>query len=556
MTRPVAIRLASLLVGLSLASFPAPSSAQVIDGTWSSVPDGGVHPSPRRNYASMYDATNQRYIVFAGEWGSLSGGYQLFNEVWALSLGATPTWSLLTTQGSPPGVRHSPQFGYDAARNRLLVFGGYGKHYPGSYYYEYLNDVWQLSLDGTPTWTELFPTGTPPPGRLAGAAVYDDFRQRFVGFGGTVGLPVDTWELDLSGEPAWNAVTPGGPAPPGMYGMASIFDARRDRMIIFGGSTSDSYYGVHNDTWALNLRAGEPSWHQLNPAGPLPAARRTLTSIYDPIRDRMIIYGGWDSGGESNAHFLGDTWELALDNNPAWTQLAPAGTLPTGRDATAAIYDPVNDQLAVYGGWTGTDMLADSWTLRWGGSGQPAAMATSSSASPTNAHVEWNITDNASPYAAVYRRQGTGPWTSLAIAEADATGHLAFDDATVTAGAQYGYMVVIPSEKGSQFGGQTNVTVPTVTGVGDRGSRLALERVQPNPVRAQFAVSFTLVDDSPAELELYDVNGRRVLERAVGLGAGRHTVSLGAARDFGAGMYFLRLTNKGETLNQRVVIGH
>jgi hypothetical protein len=170
--------------------------------------------------------------------------------------------------------------------------------------------------------------------------------------------------------------------------------------------------------------------------------------------------------------------------------------------------------------------------------------------------VEWNITDNTSPYAAVYRRAGTGPWTSLSIAETDATGHLAFDDATVTAGASYGYMVVIPSEKGSQFGGQTDVAVPTVTGVGDGDSRLALERVQPNPVRAQFAVSFALPDDWPASLELFDVNGRRVLERQVGMGAGRHTVSLGTAGEFGSGMYFLRLTSKGRSLNQRIVIGH
>jgi hypothetical protein len=543
-----------MIVGLALVAHSAPSIAQSADGTWSLVPAGGG-PSSRRLYSSMYDAAHGRYILFGGNWGDLYGHYELFNEVWALSLGATPTWSLLDVQGSPPGDRQWPQFGYDAARNRMLIFGGYGSHHPGDPL-AYLNDVWQLSLDDPPTWTELFPTGTAPIGRLAGAAVYDDFRQRFVGFGGTVGLPVDTWELDLSGAPAWNIVNTDATAPPGMFGMASIFDPRRDRMIIFGGSTSDAYLGVHNDTWALNLRGAQPSWHELSPAGPLPAARRTLASIYDPIRDRMVIYGGWDSGGEANADFLGDTWALSLDNNLAWTQLAPAGTLPQGRDATSAIYDPVNDQLAVYGGWTGTDMLADAWTLRWGGNGQAAAMATSSSASPTNAHVEWNITDNTSPYAAVYRRAGTGPWTSLSIAETDATGHMAYDDATVTAGASYGYMVVIPSEKGSQFGGQTDVTVPTVTGVGDGDSRLALERVQPNPVRARFAVSFALPDDRPASLELFDVNGRRVLERQVGMGAGRHTVSLGTAGEFGSGMYFLRLTSKGRSLNQRIVIGH
>jgi hypothetical protein len=554
MTRAFPARLAAVLVTLAMSG-PSPAFAQSTNGAWAQIPDGGQAPSARRTYASIYDAAHQRYLIFGGQWGDLQGGYQLFNEVWALSLGSgTPAWTQITPDGSPPGERHSPQFGFDAARNRLLVFGGYGRHHPGDAY-AYLNDVWQLSLDGTPTWTELFPTGTPPSGRLAGAAVYDDFRQRFVGFGGTVGLPVDTWELDLSGTPEWKTVNTNS-GPPGMYGMASIFDARRDRMIIFGGSTSDAYFGVHNDTWALNLRGAQPEWHKLTPAGPLPAARRTMTSIYDPIRDRMLIYGGWDSGGESTSNFLGDMWGLDLSNNPSWTQLAPAGSIPQGRGSTAAIYDPVNDQFVVYGGWDGLVMLSDTWLLHWGDTGQAAAMATSSSASPTDAHVQWNITDNTSPYAAVYRRAGTGPWTALSIAQADVTGQVTYDDATVTAGTQYGYMVVIPSEKGTEFGGQTNVTVPTTTGVGDGGPGLALERVQPNPVRTQFAVSFTLVDDSPANLALYDVNGRRVLERAVGMGAGRHTVMLGTARDFAAGMYFLRLENKGQTLNQRVVIGH
>jgi len=548
-------RLAMLLAGFVLSSHPALSFAQSVDGAWLAGPGAGAGPSARRTYAAVYDTPHQRYLVFGGQWRDLSGGYQLFNDVWALSLVPTPTWTLLATAGSPPGERHSPQFGYDAARNRMLIFGGYGRHHPGDPY-DYLNDVWQLSLDGTPTWTELFPTGTPPAGRLAGAAVYDDFRQRFVGFGGTVGLPVDTWELDLSGAPQWNTVTTGSPAPPGGYGMASIFDARRDRMIIFGGSTSDDYFGVQNDTWALNLRGNQPTWHQLNPSGALPSARRNLTSIYDPVRDRMIIYGGWDSGGESTADFLGDAWALALDSNPAWARLSPAGTPPQGRGSPAAIYDPVNDQLAVYGGWDGQIMLSDTWLLHWGQTGQAASMVADAGATPTNAHIEWDITDNASTYAAVYRREGTGPWSSLSIAETDATGHLAYDDGTVTAGAEYGYMVVVPSETGSQFGGRTDLIVPTVTGVGDGASRLALERVQPNPVRARFAVSFALPDDSPASLELFDVNGRRVLERQVGMGAGRHTVSLGTAPEFGSGMYFLRLTHHGETLNQRVVIGH
>ena len=92
-----------------------------------------------------------------------------------------------------------------------------------------------------------------PAGRLAGAAIYDPLRQRFVGFGGTAGLPCDTWELDLSGEPAWSTIPPDVGRPRAGYGMTPIYDPVRDRMVIFGGSTSDDYFGVHNEVWELNL---------------------------------------------------------------------------------------------------------------------------------------------------------------------------------------------------------------------------------------------------------------------------------------------------------------
>src|SRR5438093_1262550 len=98
--------------------------------------------------------------------------------------------------------------------------------------------------DGDGTWSSLDSTAASPGNRLAGAAVYDLLRQRFVGFGGTIGLPVDTWTLDLSGDPAWTPVQTDSTSPPGSYGMTTIYDPVRDRMIIFGGSTSENYYGV------------------------------------------------------------------------------------------------------------------------------------------------------------------------------------------------------------------------------------------------------------------------------------------------------------------------
>ena len=77
----------------------------------------------------------------------------------------------------------------------------------------------------------------------------------------------------------------------------------------------------------------------------------------------------------------------------------------------------------------------------------------------------------------------------------------------------------------------------------------ALEGVRPNPARGgTMVVWFALPSASPATLELLDLAGRRVVERAVGtLGPGRHAVDLAPARGVSAGMYFLRLTQGPNT---------
>ena len=558
-TRSILVLALALTVLLEIGPTPAWSASQLNDGTWSALA-GGAQPTLRREYAAVHDVLNHRYVVFAGR-GVDNPGYTLLNEVWALSLSGTPTWTQLDVAGAPPGDRHSPQVGYDPARNRMLIFGGYGRHYPGQEY-EYLNDVWELSLSGTPTWTELMPKGTPPSGRLAGVSAYDLLRQRFVGFGGVVGQPVDTWVLDLSGEPEWVPVEtdgdsmPGPDSPPGGYGMTSIYDPVRDRMVVFGGSTSEAYYGTHNDTWELSLRPTRPRWRKLDPKGPLPLARRSLTSIFDPLRNRMIAFGGWDGNPDSDA-FLNDTWALSLSpRNLQWTELTPQGDLPTVRDAMTAIYDPLGDRLVVFGGWSGLDYLGDTQFLSWGLLGRPAAVTASSDADPGVARLHWKVQDATGPLGAVYRRDATSPWTSIATIECDPSGAVLFEDHSITPGGRYGYMITVPSEQGQAFTGEAWVDVPTVTAV-TPGAPLdfALNRVRPNPVVDRLVASFTLPDARPARLEILDLGGRRILSREVGgLGAGSHQLEIAEARDLSPGMYFLRLTQAGQSHATRVVV--
>ncbi len=88
---------------------------------------------------------------------------------------------------------------YDVAANEMIVFG-VGVPLP-------VNDVWVLSDAngiGTPAWTELSASGTPPPARETHTAVFDQATKRMTVFGGSVaGIQLnDTWVLafDTDGD--------------------------------------------------------------------------------------------------------------------------------------------------------------------------------------------------------------------------------------------------------------------------------------------------------------------------------------------------------------------
>jgi len=322
---------------------------------WTELPPLGTAPAGRTFHPAIYDPIRDRMVV--------TGGYPMYgHDAWALSLGGSPAWTRITPTGTPPSGRKNHSGIYDPIRDRMVIFGGY-ENYPDDIgLFLYRNDVWALSFGPNPTWTELTPTGTPPSERDVVTAIYDPVRDRMVIFGGHDGSYVynDVWALSLGDNPAWTQLAPTGTPPVGRRRHAGIYDPVRDRLVVFGGYDSPGNYNCLNDAWALSL-AGTPAWTQIVPIGTPPSGRGRLTAVYDSVQDRMILFGGWDCA----FHRLNDAWALSLGGTPTWTQLAPAGTLPSGRSGHSAIYDPVRDRMVMFGGLAQNHMN-DVWGLTWG----------------------------------------------------------------------------------------------------------------------------------------------------------------------------------------------
>jgi hypothetical protein len=347
--------------------------------TWSQLTPTGTPPTARASFGSaLFDSATDRMMVFGG--GTSSGNT---NEVWVLTSAdgewGTPQWVKLSPAEDPtyglPAPRKNQSQVYDPSSNRMIVFDGCSASC-GSF----LNDVWVLTnangIGGTPAWIELFPAGGPPGGRSGQAAVYDPGTNSMIIFGGDSSLPAnpttysDVWVLSnangLGGTPTWTELSPTGGPPAGQAYGGAVYDPINNRMIVFGGYRQASVYS--NATWALsnaNGQGGTPVWTNLTAEGASgsPPATQGPTAVYDVASNRMTIFGGSDA---SETLYNG-VWLLTdangLGGTPTWMQLTPSGGPPAARAFLGAVFNPASARMTVFGGGTSTTGLNDTWVL-------------------------------------------------------------------------------------------------------------------------------------------------------------------------------------------------
>ncbi len=335
-----------------------------------------VAPAARWNHAMAYDAARQRVLLF--------GGY-----VPAPKAASSDTWEwdgTSWTQRSPvqsPPARQSHAIAYDAARQRVVLFGGWSdlQMGPPPPYGSPLSDSWEW--DGT-NWAQP-PLIPGPPARSSHAMAYDAVRQCVVLFGGAgwddtwewsesrwtrrLAVPFagegyamadaaarqrivlfatgDTWEWD--GLSWRQAFPPASPSARAWHAMAE--DAARQRVVLFGGSELSPL--VLNDTWTWDGTL----WVQRFPSS-APGARSSHAMVYDSVRQRVVLFGGLDPVARQ---LFSDTWEW---DGASWIARTPA-TAPSPRAGCAMAYDAMRQRVVLFGGSDSASWLSDTW--EWDG---------------------------------------------------------------------------------------------------------------------------------------------------------------------------------------------
>ncbi len=216
------------------------------------------------------------------------------------------------------------------------------------------NETWTYDL-GTNTWTNMAPS-TKPSARYGHSMVYDSINDKVILFGGLDGMIYsnETWAYDLNTN-TWTNMTPS-TKPSARVFSSMVYDSINDKIILFGGSES----GTPNDeTWVYDLDTN--TWTNMAPS-PKPSPRSSHSMAYDSNNNKVILFGGIYESDVND-----ETWAYNLDTN-TWTNMTPS-THPKARQKHSMVYDSINDKVILFGGDAGAndetwayDLDTNTWT--------------------------------------------------------------------------------------------------------------------------------------------------------------------------------------------------
>ena len=215
-------------------------------------------------------------------------------------------------------------------------------------------------------WTDVSP-GVSPEARAWHKVVFDSDRGKAILFGGETATGVqlnDVWEFDFSTR-TWVDITPPigavRPRPRSRFGMA--YDPLRHRVIVYGGTLGVAGDVSNGETWEFDPVGRQ--WTLINAPGIEEFQGRIAVELaFDPNRGQVILFGGmnyWECSVRQK------TQTFAFDG-ARWNQVASSG--PVGRVYHVMATDFARSRVVMYGGagWDECFGVLDSTdTWEWNG---------------------------------------------------------------------------------------------------------------------------------------------------------------------------------------------
>lgn len=242
---------------------------------WQRITSGG--PPGRILGGAAYDEKRNVLVLYGGRPVELGRCSQ---ETWEWDGQA---WA--QKDASPPTACDHVKMVYDASTGESILFSGLD---PSE---QQVNETWSWNGE---EWRLLSEEG--PTSRGHFGFVSDPTHEQVLLYGGYTSTASDEFWVWKNG--AWDQIDFPGPGTLSHFGMTYHTD--KNELYIFGGATTGSTFSSFTDkTWVLT--GGQ--WRQLDPITS-PSKRGSPSMGYDPVRKRIILYGGFDASGNHD-----DTWE-------------------------------------------------------------------------------------------------------------------------------------------------------------------------------------------------------------------------------------------------------
>lgn len=266
------------------------------DGSkWETMAKTG--PEARYGHAMAYDRKRKVVVLFGGK--DKSDNY--LNDLWTWD---GKIWKQKTTAGSIPPACMGHSIAYDAGRRVVVVFGGLLKDGTVSpYVWEWNGTVWKSY------GPYKFPGGPEP--RYGQAMVYNASRKAVIIHGGihaSGAMSPSTWQWDGKN---WVLLNNTGPGLRSWHAMA--YDSDRNRTVLFGGWYGGSSF---NDTWELVgngwMKTSSVSYPSRQNSSP--PRRWGHSMAYHAKKEFVVLFGGSTSDDPLAGLKSGfsDTWHYGV----------------------------------------------------------------------------------------------------------------------------------------------------------------------------------------------------------------------------------------------------